>query len=113
MAGFTSAPAAAPPPEPPGAAPRTADDDRLSSLGDEINNRLFRVGLDVCSALGLAKDEAVRVRLELVVAELDGAIKDLRQLVLIVLAAQADPRSSRGNGGACLLGGGGGRRPAA
>lgn len=62
-----------------------ADHDRMGALGDEIINSLFRAGLDVCSALGLAKDESVRVRLERAVDELDDAIKDLRHLMLAVL----------------------------
>lgn len=85
--------AAAWPPWSPGTAASPADDDRLGALGDEVNNRLFRAGLDMCSALGLAKDEAVRMRLKRAVAELDDAIKDLRHLMLTVHAERADPRN--------------------
>jgi hypothetical protein len=69
---------------------RQVDHDHISALGDEISNRLFLAGLDLCSALGLVKNEAARERLEQAVSELDDSIKDLRLLMLAV-TAQADP----------------------
>lgn len=70
---------------------RSAHHDRIGALGDEITNQLFLAGLDLCSALSLATDESVRVRLEHAVAEIDDAIKDLRHLMVAALGQQADP----------------------
>jgi hypothetical protein len=77
------------PPGEPGARARLADDDRIGVLGDEVTNRLFLAGLDLCSALGLATDKSVRLRLEQAITELDEALKDLRHLMLAALEAQA------------------------
>lgn len=74
------------------------DHDRVSALGDEISNRLFLAGLDLCSALGLVKNGPARERLEQAISELDDSIKDLRLLMLAV--AQADPEDQRNLTGA-------------
>lgn len=86
MAGLTSVAATAHPLRDSDGQASLADRDRMGTIGDEITNRLFLAGLELCSALGIARDEAVRVRLEQAVAEVDDAIKDLRQLMLIALA---------------------------
>jgi hypothetical protein len=53
-------------------------------LGQEIAARLFIAGLDLHSALTLIADGPVADRLYHAIAELDGAIRDLRHLVLAV-----------------------------
>jgi hypothetical protein len=52
-------------------------------LGQVIAARLFSAGLDLHSALTLIADGPVADRLFHAVDELDGAIRDLRHLVLV------------------------------
>jgi hypothetical protein len=63
----------------------------MEVLGGAIVNRLFRVGLELCSAVGVTRDESVRLRLEQAVEELDAAVKDMRRLMLAVIEEPVDP----------------------
>lgn len=90
MPDLRSVTAAVPSPWTPAGRARRVDDDYIGALGDEITNRLFLVGTDLCSAIGLAADEPVRVRLEHAVAEADEAIKALRHLMLAVREADRE-----------------------
>lgn len=69
-------------------APDPGQDNDAGALGQAIANRLFSAGFDLHFALALAGDGAspAAQRLRHAVGELDEAIKDLRHLMLTVLA---------------------------
>ena len=59
-------------------------DGDVRALGQGIAARLFIAGLDLHSALTLIADGPVADRLQAAIAEIDGAIRDLRHLVVAV-----------------------------
>jgi len=65
-------------------------------IAQEITGRLFTAGYDLCFVLGMASDGPGRDRLEHAVSEVDGAIRDLRHLMLTLWEhAQNPPEDSR------------------
>jgi hypothetical protein len=51
-------------------------------IAQAITARLFMAGYDLCFVLGMTNDRPGRDRLEHAVSEVDGAIRDLRHLML-------------------------------
>jgi hypothetical protein len=64
-----------------------------AELADMVVHRLFRTGLVLQSAAALVADDAVAVRLEQTVRELDDLIRDVRA---VVFAASAWPEPCDG-----------------
>ena len=76
----------------------------VALLAQAITNRLFMAGYDLCFVLGMTNDGPGRTRLEHAVGEVDGAIKDLRHLMLTLWDHAHDPSRDSGTPD-------GGRRP--
>jgi hypothetical protein len=51
-------------------------------IAQAITGSLFSAGYDLCFVLGMTSDGPGRTRLEHAVSEVDGAIRDLRHLML-------------------------------
>lgn len=65
-------------------------------IAQAMTNRLFTAGYDLCFVLGMASDGPGRDRLEHAVSEVDGAIRDLRHLMLTLWEhGQGPPGDSR------------------
>jgi hypothetical protein len=71
-----------PSPQPDDDVPDPGYDRDVGALGQQIAARLFIAGLDLDSALTLIADGPVADRLQAAIGELDGAIRDLRHLLL-------------------------------
>jgi hypothetical protein len=61
-------------------------------IAQAITGRLFTVGYDLCFVLGMTGDGPGKDRLEHAVSEVDGAIRDLRHLMLTLWEHAHDPR---------------------
>jgi hypothetical protein len=70
-------------------------------IAEAITSRLFTAGYDLCFVLGMTSDGPGKTRLEHAVSEVDGAIRDLRHLMLTLWERAPHPpggsRTSNGN----------------
>jgi hypothetical protein len=60
-------------------------------IAQSITGRLFTAGYDLCFVLGMTSDGPGKARLEHAVSEVDGAIRELRHLMLTLWEHTQDP----------------------